>query len=94
MEDTLCFLPGIEENFCINTEFTMILPGVLDASFNTLFDTEITEAQVDDTPNCLALTVVPDYKYLSVKNLLTRSAHITYKIIFSTIILNVIKLFI
>lgn len=93
-------LPGLFEETQLIEE-CVFLPGVLD-EFD---DIEITpepmnaiesEAIVDEipySPNCLALTVVPDYKMLSIKNIAIRSAQVTYKIIFSTIVLNIIKLF-
>lgn len=90
----------IEETQVI--EECVFLPGVLE-EFNNIetapepMDAIESEAIVVDeipySPNCLALTVVPDYKMLSLKNIAIRSAQVTYKIIFSTIVLNIIKLF-
>lgn len=93
MEDELCFLPGIIENFCTNTESLNVPSEIIIDSTDTMLESNFAESQLYDTPNCLALTIIPDYKYLSVKNILTRFASITYKTIFSTIVLNVIKLF-
>lgn len=94
-------LPGLIEE-TPRIEECIFLPGVLD-EFNNIESTPESinaiesEAIVDDvisySPNCLSLTVVPDYKMLSVKNVITQSVRITYKILFSTIVLNIIKLF-
>lgn len=94
-------LPGLIEE-TPRIEECIFLPGVLDEfdniestpeSINAIESEAIVDDVISYSPNCLSLTVVPDYKMLSVKNVITQSVRITYKILFSTIVLNIIKLF-
>lgn len=94
-------LPGLIEEIP-HIEESIFLPGVLDEfdniettpeSINTIESEAIVDDLISYSPNCLSLTVVPDYKMLSVKNVITQSVRITYKVLFSTIVLNIIKLF-
>lgn len=96
-EEEPMILPGILEEFEILDE-PMMLPGVLDEFNNIETTPEPINSEVinDDIPyssNCLALTIVPDYKMLSIKNIVVHSMQVTYKILFSTVVLNLIKLF-
>ena len=94
-------LPGLIEEIP-HIEECIFLPGVLDEfdniettpeSINAIESEVIVDDVISYSPNCLSLTVVPDYKMLSVKNVITQSVRITYKVLFSTIVLNIIKLF-
>lgn len=94
-------LPGLIEEIP-HIEECIFLPGVLDEfdniettpeSINAIESEAIVDDVISYSPNCLSLTVVPDYKMLSVKNVITQSVRITYKVLFSTIVLNIIKLF-
>ena len=79
------FLPGILEEFS-NIKMTP-------EPINAIESEAIFDDAIPYSPNCLALTVVPDYRILSIKNIAIRSVQVTYKILFSTIVLNIIKLF-
>lgn len=94
-------LPGLVEETPLIEE-CVFLPGVLNEfdniekpseSINAIETEAIVNDEIPYSPNCLSLTVVPDYKILSIKNVITQSARITYKVLFSTIVLNIIKLF-
>ena len=94
-------LPGVVDDISFVEECSF-LPGILEEFTNKKITPESinaieSEAVIVDensySSNCLALTIVPDYKMLSVKNVITQSVRITYKILFSTIVLNIIKLF-
>ncbi len=88
-------------------EEVFFLPGVLDdtpyieissITQNAEPIDNIDSAVIDNSEptiasNCLALTIVPDYKLISLKNIITRSTHITYKVLFSTFMLYILKLF-
>lgn len=90
-------LPGILDNFNQSISEDVFLPGILDDVIETSSDLDSSVYlydKIDNSPNCLSLTVVPDYNMISIKNLIFHSAQITYKILFSTVILNLIKLFI
>lgn len=66
---------------------------------NILTDTTINPIPDDintnvDTPepNCLALTVRKDYNLVIVKNIFTASGRLSWKIVLSTIILNILNM--
>ena len=58
-------------------------------STNTIFNTNNTDIP---EPNCLALTIKKDYNLIIVKNIFTASGRISWKIVLSTIVLNILNM--